>query len=63
MELAVETRIHCPHCGENFALLIDTAQPEQTLVEDCTICCRPISLTIHCRPGEILEVAIEGENL
>ena len=26
------------------------------LVEDCSVCCRPIELTLVCRPGEILEV-------
>jgi len=26
------------------------------MVEDCSICCRPINLTLACRPGEILDV-------
>lgn len=60
MELMVESDIACPHCGEVFPLLIDTSEDEQTLVEDCSVCCRPINLTILCRPGEILEVR-EGE--
>ncbi len=30
------------------------------LVEDCSVCCRPIELTLLCRPGEILEVR-EGD--
>lgn len=56
MELMIETEIACPHCGESFPLLIDTSQGEQSLVEDCSVCCRPINLTIISRPGEILEV-------
>lgn len=59
MELTVETDVNCPHCGESFPLLIDTSESSQSLVEDCTVCCRPIQLTILCQPGEILEV-IEG---
>jgi hypothetical protein len=60
LELTVESEIACPHCGELFPLLIDTSQREQSLVEDCSVCCRPIALTIRCRPGEILE-AIEAD--
>jgi hypothetical protein len=57
MELIRETEIVCPHCGESFALQIDTSESEQSLIEDCTVCCRPISLTICCRPGEIESVS------
>ncbi len=57
MELTVETEITCPHCGEVFPLQIDTSQREQSLIEDCTVCCRPIALTIRCRPGEIESVS------
>ena len=58
MELIVETEITCPHCGEVFPLQIDTSQSEQTLIEDCTVCCRPISLTIQCEPGVVVDLAI-----
>jgi hypothetical protein len=60
MELTVETEITCPHCGEVFPMQIDTSQREQSLIEDCTVCCRPIALTIQCCPGEVLSVS-EGE--
>jgi phage terminase large subunit GpA-like protein len=56
MELVIETEIACPHCGESFSLQVDTSQPEQALIEDCTVCCRPISLLILSRPGEIESV-------
>jgi len=52
----VEADVACPHCGESFPLLVDTSIDEQFLVEDCSVCCRPINLTIVCRPGEILEL-------
>jgi hypothetical protein len=56
MELIIETEINCPHCGESFPLQVDTSEREQTLIEDCTVCCRPIALTIYSRPGEIESV-------
>jgi hypothetical protein len=58
MELSVEAEIACPHCGEIFPLFVDTSQSEQTLVEDCTVCCRPIALSIRCQPGEIISLEI-----
>ena len=60
MELVIEANITCPHCGEVFSLQIDTSQSEQSLIEDCTVCCRPITLTIHCEPGEVVDLAIAG---
>ena len=60
MELIHETDISCPHCGESFPLQIDTSVSEQTLIEDCSVCCWPIVLTIHCRPGEIQSVSEAG---
>jgi hypothetical protein len=57
MDLIAKTEITCPHCGEIFPIQIDTSQPEQTLIEDCTVCCRPITLTICCRPGAIVDLS------
>ena len=56
MDLLVETDITCPHCGETFPIQIDTSQAEQTLIEDCTVCCRPIPLNIRFEPGEIIDL-------
>ncbi|MBA2743229.1 MAG: CPXCG motif-containing cysteine-rich protein [Chthoniobacterales bacterium] len=56
MSPLVEAEVSCPHCGELFPLLVDTTQYEQTLVEDCSVCCRPINLTIISEPGDVIEV-------
>jgi hypothetical protein len=58
MDLIAETEITCPHCGEIFPIQIDTSQLEQTLIEDCAVCCRPITLTIRCRPGVIVDLSV-----
>jgi hypothetical protein len=60
MELIAQTEVVCPHCGEVFPLQIDTSEAEQSLIEDCTVCCRPIQLSVRCRPGEIVEVNCSG---
>ncbi len=53
MQLIVEIEITCPHCGEVFPLQIDTSESEQSLIEDCSVCCRPINLTVRCQPGAV----------
>jgi hypothetical protein len=58
MQFATEADITCPHCGETFPLQIDTSEAHQTLVEDCTVCCRPMTLTIRCEPGEVLLIEV-----
>ncbi|CAN5363158.1 hypothetical protein BH20VER3_BH20VER3_09900 [soil metagenome] len=59
MELLVEIEVACPHCGETFPLLVDTSQDDLTMIEDCSVCCRPIALRVECRPGEVLGVQEE----
>jgi hypothetical protein len=58
MELIIETEITCPNCGEVFPLQIDTSNPEQSLIEDCSVCCRPINLTVRCEPGAVVDLTI-----
>jgi hypothetical protein len=60
VELIVSTEITCPHCGEVFPIQVDTSQAEQTLIEDCTVCCRPITLTIRSDPGEVVDLNCSG---
>jgi CBS domain containing-hemolysin-like protein len=40
----------CSRCSST------TSVSEQQFIEDCSVCCRPIQLTIRSRPGEILDV-------
>lgn len=39
-----EQRIHCPYCGEAIDILLDLSVDEQELIEDCQVCCQPMSL-------------------
>jgi hypothetical protein len=45
-----ETRsVRCPYCGEPIRLLVDPDNAGQEYIEDCSVCCRPI--TVSARPG------------
>jgi hypothetical protein len=43
----VETvEITCPYCGESIEILVDCSVENQSYIEDCQVCCRPINLTV-----------------
>jgi len=52
--------IQCPFCGQTFELLVDTSIASQQLTTDCEVCCRPLSITVECEPGEILSLDVGG---
>lgn len=61
MSLLIEALVDCPHCGESFPTMIDSSQGSYSTVEDCAVCCRPISLSIECEPGEVFGVSASAE--
>lgn len=47
MKLSLEpVQIQCPYCWESFDIVVDLSVEEQSYVEDCFVCCRPIHLHI-----------------
>jgi len=41
----MERFFKCPYCGERISMVLDSSVDEQTYVEDCEVCCRPIEVT------------------
>jgi hypothetical protein len=46
MDLQNEVEIECPYCGEWITLLVDGSAGDQEYIEDCQVCCRPITLVV-----------------
>jgi len=47
--------IDCPYCGESIDIFLDHTVSEQSYVEDCQVCCRPINISFSVEPnGELL---------
>jgi hypothetical protein len=59
MNLIEDIEVVCPYCGSSFAIEADTEAGSYSTVEDCAVCCRPIAISIRCRPGEV--EAVEAE--
>jgi cysteine-rich CPXCG protein len=34
----------CPYCWQVISMVIDTSVTDQTYVEDCEVCCKPIEV-------------------
>lgn len=53
---------YCPYCGELIELLIDESEPEQHYIEDCSVCCRPIVVSVTVPDGAAPELNLRSED-
>ncbi|MCX7514626.1 CPXCG motif-containing cysteine-rich protein [Frateuria sp. STR12] len=53
---------HCPYCGESIELLLDASAGDQHYIEDCQVCCRPISVTVTVDDRGHAQANVAGEN-
>jgi len=52
--------IECPYCGELITIRVDLSAGSQTYIEDCQVCCQPITVSVPVSDaGELLEVTAE----
>ncbi|MCK4706534.1 MAG: CPXCG motif-containing cysteine-rich protein [Gammaproteobacteria bacterium] len=59
----LETRkIQCPYCGETIDVLIDCSIPDQSYIEDCQVCCRPINFDVSVDQNENISILVTNEN-
>lgn len=54
--------IACPYCGEAIELLVDTSVDEQSYIEDCQVCCRPIEISVWSQDEAIVDLQARSEN-
>lgn len=50
-----EYSFQCPYCWEEISMLLDLSGGAQSYVEDCEVCCNPITITY-----EIDEAAVSN---
>jgi len=59
MDVIEEVVVDCPTCGEGIALDVDTTGgAEQSYVEDCSVCCRPMEVLVRCEPGRVVSISV-----
>ena len=51
-------RVECPYCGETIEIFVDTSIPAQQYIEDCQVCCRPMTVRAEVTSSEDLEESV-----
>ena len=55
--------IRCPYCGEIVDIIVDISVEEQQYIEDCQVCCRPMTLKIALHSSGLGEFVTQVEVL
>jgi len=55
--------VECPYCGEVINLAVDASAGEQCYIEDCHVCCRPITvfLSLDAQGDSLVRVQSEED--
>ena len=62
MDLLTQQAVNCPYCGESIEVLIDREEAGQQYIEDCQVCCRPITFRVEIDIDGELSVSVRDEN-
>lgn len=55
--------VFCPYCGEPGEIFVDPGGgSRQDYVEDCSVCCRPWSVTVRIGAGGAVSVELRAED-
>jgi len=58
----VTKKSYCPYCGEPIELVLDTSVSQQRYIEDCQVCCRPITISLEVDSGGFINLQVQHEN-
>lgn len=62
MNMLEEFNLECPNCGETVAIFIDSSVEQQTYIEDCPVCCRPMLLSVSYDESSGINVIASRED-
>jgi hypothetical protein len=60
MNLIQGQEASCPHCGEPIELTLDLSVAEQSYIEDCPVCCKPMAVSYAATDGDVTEFSVEA---
>ena len=58
--MEIEHFFTCPYCWQEISFVIDLSAGEQTYIEDCEVCCRPISVRYATNGDEVIDFEAEA---
>jgi hypothetical protein len=54
--------IECPYCGELISLALDGSAGSQRYIEDCHVCCRPITVDMRVDDDGTAHVRVSAQD-
>lgn len=54
--------VECPYCGEMISLALDTSGGSQRYIEDCHVCCRPITVDLVVDTDGDAQVRVQSQD-
>ena len=54
--------VQCPYCGEPIELLLDGSAGGQDYIEDCPVCCQPVSVHVSVEDDGEPRATVSGQN-
>ena len=62
MDKLIETSLSCPYCGEHISVTVELLDEAQQYIEDCQVCCRPITINVGSGFDDYPAVSAHAEN-
>lgn len=63
MNTQESVEVQCPYCAQSFEVLVDCSISHQEYIEDCEVCCRPVTLVIDVAEDGNVRVQTIGEDV
>ena len=54
--------IACPYCGETITLVVDDSAGDQQYIEDCHVCCKPITVQLALDADDAAQVQVRTQD-
>ncbi|MDA0680423.1 MAG: CPXCG motif-containing cysteine-rich protein [Proteobacteria bacterium] len=54
-----EKNVRCPFCAESISVLLDLSVTNQSYIEDCQVCCRPMQIIYESENGQCTSLQVE----
>ncbi len=54
--------VACPYCGETIPLMLDASAGAQHYIEDCAVCCRPITVVVEMEDDGALALSVYSQD-
>tara|TARA_R110002050_G_scaffold57423_5_gene129350 strand:- start:272022 stop:272219 length:198 start_codon:yes stop_codon:yes gene_type:complete len=62
MNELLDASIYCPYCNEHLTVRIEIMDENQEYIEDCQVCCRPITFDIIVAFDGTYSISVRAEN-